>query len=94
MARNFRICGPHDFSSTQDSRTTKLLLDESSRSSQVDNGEFKKLRRQLQRKRDIKTVLCVNLSPLRLFHVGYIVQIRQSALMLAWHEWFSHKGKE
>ena len=94
MARNFRICGPRDFSITQDSRTTKLLLDESSRSSQVDNREFKKLRRQLQRKRDIKIVLCVNWSPLRLFHVGYNVQIRQSAPALAWHEWFSHKGKE
>ena len=56
--------------------------------------EFKKLRRQLQRKRLIKTELCVKLSLLRLFHVDHVVQNRRSALSLAWYEWFSCKGKE
>ena len=54
-----------------------------------DNSEFKKLRRQLQRKRHIKIELCVKFSLLRLFHVGHVVQNRRSALSLAWHEWFS-----
>ena len=31
---------------------------------------------------------------LRLFHVGRLVQNRRSAHLLAWHEWFSCKGKE
>ena len=56
--------------------------------------EFKKLRRQLQRKRHIKIELCVKWSIFRLFYVGHIVQNRRSALSLAWHEWFSCKGKE
>ena len=56
--------------------------------------EFKKLRRQLQRKRDIKIELCIKLSLLRLLHVGHVVQNRRTALSLAWHEWFSCKGKE
>ena len=55
--------------------------------------EFKKLRRQLQRKRDLKIELCVKLSLLRLFHVGHLVQNRRSALLLAWYEWFSWKAK-
>ena len=38
------------------------------------NREFKKLRRQLQRKRHNKIELCVKLSLLRLFHVDHIVQ--------------------
>ena len=59
-----------------------------------DSREFKKLRRQLQRKRHIKTELCVNLSLLRLFHVDHVVQNRRTALSLAWYEWFSCKGKE
>ena len=54
----------------------------------------KKLRRQLQRKRHIKNELCVKLSLLRLFHVDHAVQNRGSALLLAWHEWFSCKGKK
>ena len=58
------------------------------------NREFKKLRRQLQGKRHIKIELCVKLSLLRLFHVDHVVQNRRSALSLAWHEWFSCKGKE
>ena len=58
------------------------------------NREFKKLRRQLQGKRHIKIELCVNLSLLRLFHVYHVVQNRRCALSLAWHEWFSWKGKE
>ena len=33
-------------------------------------------------------------SVLRLFHVGHVAQNRRSALPLAWHEWFSCKGKE
>ena len=56
--------------------------------------EFKTLQRQLQRKRHIKIELCVKLSLLQLFHVGSLVQKRRSALSLAWHEWFSCKGKE
>ena len=56
--------------------------------------EFKKQRRQLQGKRHIKIVLCVKLSLLRLFHVDHVVQNRRNALSLAWHEWFSCKGKE
>ena len=59
-----------------------------------DNGEFKKLRRQLQRNCDIKIELCVKLSLLRLFHVDHVVQNRRIALSLAWYEWFSCKGKE
>ena len=56
--------------------------------------EFKKLRRQLQWNRDIKIELCVKLSLLRLFHVGHSVQNWRTALSLAWHEWFSCKGKD
>ena len=56
--------------------------------------ELKKLRRQLQGKRLIKTELYVKLSLLRLFHVDHVVQNRRSALSLACHEWFSCKGKE
>ena len=51
--------------------------------------EFKKLRRQLQRKRHIKIELCVKLSLLRLSRVEHVVQNRRTALSLAWHEWFS-----
>ena len=58
------------------------------------NREFKKLRRQLLRKRHIKIELCVKLSHSRLFHVGHVVQNGRSALSLAWHEWFSCKSKE
>ena len=58
-----------------------------------DIREFKKLRRQLQGKRHIKIELCVKFSLLRLFHVDHVVQNRRSALPLAWHEWFSYKGK-
>ena len=57
-------------------------------------GEFKKLRRQLQRKRHIKIELCVKLSLLRKFHVNHFVQNRRTALSLAWYERFSCKGKE
>ena len=64
------------------------------RSRNLQYRQFKKLRRQLQRKRHIKIELCVKLSLLRLFHVGRLVQNRRSALLLAWHEWFSCKGKE
>ena len=56
--------------------------------------EFKKLRRQLQGKRHIKIELFAKLSLLRLFHVDHFVQNRRSALSLAWHEWFSCKGKK
>ena len=56
--------------------------------------EFKKLGPQLQRKRHIKTELCVKLSLLRLFHVYHVVENRRTALSLAWYEWFSCKGKE
>ena len=56
--------------------------------------EFKKLRRQLQRKRHIKIELCVKFSLLRLLHVDHVVQNTRSALSLAWYERFSCKGKE
>ena len=56
--------------------------------------EFKKLRRQLQRKRHIKIELCVKLSLLRLFYVDHVVKNRRTALSLACYEWFSCKGKE
>ena len=59
-----------------------------------ENREFKKLRRQLQRKLHIKIELCVKLSLLRLLHVDHVVQNRRTALSLAWYEWFSCKGKE
>ena len=58
------------------------------------NWEFKKLRRELQRKRQVTIELCVRLSVLRLFHLGRVVQNRPSALFVAWHEWFSCKGKD
>ena len=58
------------------------------------NREFKKLRRQLQRKRHIKIELYVKLKRLRSFHFGNAVQNMWRALPLAWHEWFSSKGKE
>ena len=58
------------------------------------NREFKKLRRQLKRKRHIKIELCVKLSLLRLFHVDHVVQNRRTTLSLPWYEWFSCKGKE
>ena len=51
--------------------------------------EFKKLRRQLQRKRRIKIELCVKLSLLRLFRVDHVLQNWRTALSLPWHEWFS-----
>ena len=59
-----------------------------------DSREFKKLRRQLQRKRHIKIELCVKSSLLRLFHVDHVVQNTRIALSLAWYERFSCKGKE
>ena len=58
------------------------------------NREFKKLRRQLQRKRHIEIELCVKLSLLRLFHVDHVVQNTRIALSLAWYERSSCKGKE
>ena len=59
----------------------------------VNNREFKKLRRLLQRERHIKLELCVRLSILRLFHVDHVVQNRRTALSLAWYEWFHVKAK-
>ena len=56
--------------------------------------EFKTLWWQLRRKRHMKIELCVKLSLLQLFGVDHVVQNRQSALSLAWHKWFSFKGKE
>ena len=58
------------------------------------NSLFKKLRRQLQRKRHIKIELCVKFSLLGLSHVDHVVQNRRTTLSLAWYEWFSCKGKE
>ena len=51
-------------------------------------------RRPLQWKRLIKIELCFWLSVVRWSQVGHVVQNRQSALSLAWHEWFSCKGEE
>ena len=55
--------------------------------------EFKKLRRQLQRKRHIKIEICVKLSPLRLFHVDRVVQNRRIALSLLSTNDFRVKAK-
>ena len=55
------------------------------------NREFKKPRRQLQRKRQIKIELCVWLSALRLLHVRHVYKRRRSVLSLDWHKWFSCK---
>ena len=71
-----------------------VVLDLESKGPNCYIREFKKLRRQLQGKRHIKIELCVKLSLLRLFHVDHVVHNRRSALSLAWHEWFSCKGKE
>ena len=71
-----------------------LLLSWSASNSWYANREFKKLWRQLQRKRHIKIELCVKLSLLQLFHVDHIVQNTRIALSLAWYERFSCKGKE
>ena len=72
----------------------KLFIRQSTLHSITNIREFKKLRRQLQRKRHIKIELCVNLSLLRLFHVDHVVQNTRIALSLAWYERFSCKGKE
>ena len=56
--------------------------------------ELKKLRQLVQRKRHIKIELCVRLRVLRFFHVGHVVQNRQSLLPLAEHKWFCCKGRE
>ena len=48
----------------------------------------------LQGKRHIKIELHVKFSLLRLFCVDHVVQNRRSVLSLAWHGWFSYKGKE
>ena len=58
------------------------------------NGEFKKLRRLLQRKRHIKIEFCVRLSVLRLLQVDHVARNRRSVISLSWHEWFSCEGKE
>lgn len=57
------------------------------------NREFKKLRQLMQRKLYIKIENCVRLSVLRLIHVCHVVQTRRSVFFLAWHYWFSYKGK-
>ena len=56
--------------------------------------KFKKLRWLLQRRCHFKIEIWVRLSVSRLFHVDHVVQNRRSTLSLAWHEWFSYKGKE
>ena len=45
-------------------------------------------------KENVSLKLKFALSLLRLFHVDHVVQNKRSALSLAWHEWFSCKGKE
>ena len=57
------------------------------------NREFKKLRRQLQRKHDIKIELYVKLSLLWLFHVDHVVQNRRTALPLLGTNGFHVKAK-
>lgn len=58
-------------------------------------AELKKLWWLLRQKCHNKIELCVNLTVLQLlFHVGQLVQNRQSVLLLAWHECFSCKGRE
>ena len=52
---------------------------------------MKKIRRLLQRKRDIKIKLCVGLSVLQLLHVGHVVRNKRSVLSFAWHKRFSVK---
>ena len=59
-----------------------------------DSREFKKLQRLLQRKRHFKIELYLGLSVLRLFYVRNVVQSKRTVLSLAWHEWFSYKGRE
>ena len=56
-------------------------------------SEFKKLRRQLQRRRHIKIELCVKSSLLRLFRVDHVVQNRRTALSLACTNGFHDKAK-
>ena len=58
------------------------------------NRKFKKLRRLPRQNRRNQIQLCVKISVLRLFHVGYVVQNRWSALSLARHEWFSCREQE
>ena len=45
-------------------------------------------------KENVTLKLNFALNLLRLFHVGHVVQNLRIALSLAWHEWFSCKGKE
>ena len=59
----------------------------------MDNSEFKKIRRQLQRKRYIKIDLCVRVSDLRLFNVGHVVPNRRSPISFTYHECFRVKAK-
>ena len=54
------------------------------------NWEFKKKGRLPQRNCHIKIELSVISTVFRLFHVVHVV----SALLLAWHECFSHKGRK
>ena len=60
----------------------------------LNNREFQKLRRLLQRNCHNKLKLCVRLNVLQLFHVGHVVENRRSVLPLAWHELFSCRGTE
>ena len=53
--------------------------------------EFKKLRREVQRKRHIKIELCVGFSVLRLFQVVHDEQNRRNTLPFAWHEWWMNE---
>ena len=55
--------------------------------------EFKKPRRQLQRKRYIKIELWVKLSLLRLFHVDHVVQNRRTDFRLLGTNGFHVKAK-
>ena len=77
---------------TRSHKSFSQIIPQANRRKLREKREFKKLR--LQGKRHIKIELCAKLSLLRLFHVNHVVQNRRSAFSLAWHEWFSCKGKK
>ena len=69
--------------------STKTSLFKPQRARREDR-EPEKLRQLLQRKRHFK----IERKCIALFHVGFVVQSKRTVLLLAWHEWFSCKGRE
>ena len=59
--------------------------------SPLSGREFKKLRRQLQRKRHFKIELFLRLNAFRFFQFDHVVQNRRRTLFLVWNKWFSCK---